>query len=253
MAAKKTSKANSEAYESTSKSMGPQTTRRPSVILLSGGLDSSANLAFTEFFDEPILALTLDYGQRSSRQEILAAQKIADYYQVPHRVVGLPWLGELGGSALTQKDQSLPQLKLSELDHEKVTREAAKAVWVPNRNGLFINVAAAIAESMKAAQVVVGFNKEEAATFPDNSSAFLGVSTLSLKYSTATGVKVGCYTDMMTKPEIVQALENLSLRHGYKKFPYHLVWSCYEGGSEPCNNCESCKRLERALASVKKL
>lgn len=226
---------------------GPENTRRKSIVLLSGGLDSSANLAFTEYFDEPALAITVDYGQRAAAQEIKAAQAIAQYYGVPHKVIGLPWLGALGGSALTSQDQLVPKLKTSELDHLQTTQKSAQAVWVPNRNGVLINVAAAIAESMKAKQVVVGFNKEEAATFPDNSSQFLGVITLSLRYSTANGVKVGCYSDMMNKTEIVNALLNLSESHCKKPFPFHLVWSCYESGEKPCGECESCKRFERAL------
>lgn len=219
----------------------PMMTRRKSIILLSGGLDSSANLAFTDYFDEPTLALTIDYGQKAAPAEIKAAAKMAKYYGVEHQVLDLKWLGALGGSALTSASMVVPQLKTSELDNEVVTKDSAKQVWVPNRNGVLINVAAAIAESKKAQQVVVGFNKEEAATFPDNSSQFLGVATLSLKYSTGNGVKVACYTDMMVKKEIVQALRNLP-----KEFPFKDVWSCYLNGDKPCGECESCKRFARA-------
>jgi len=221
------------------------------VILLSGGLDSSANLAFADYFDEVVLALTVDYGQRAVQPELEAAKKFADYYQVPHRVLDLRWLGALGGSALTSDTIAVPQLKTAELDDAKVTADTAKAVWVPNRNGLLINAAAAIAESMNAHQVVVGFNKEEAATFPDNSSQFLGVASLSLRYSTRNGVKVACYTDMMVKTEIVQALQNLP-----KRFPFEFVWSCYTGGGaagrhfKMCGECESCKRFLRATEGV---
>jgi 7-cyano-7-deazaguanine synthase len=158
----------------------------------------------------------------------------------------LKWLGELGGSALTSKAQGIPTLSTHELDHLPTTQKTASSVWVPNRNGLFINVAAAIAESMGIQQVVVGFNKEEAATFPDNSSQFLGVATLGLKYSTRNGVKVISYTEMMVKTEIVESLKNLP-----KAFPFDLVWSCYAGGDEPCGVCESCKRLERAVGGVR--
>lgn len=222
--------------------------RRKSVILLSGGLDSSANLAFTEYFDEPSLAVTVDYGQRAAKPEIEAAKKLCDYYGIRHQILDLKWLGGLGGSALTSTGIEVPKIEANQLDNLKVASETAKKVWVPNRNGVLINAAAAIAESIGAAQVVVGFNKEEAATFPDNSSQFLGVATLSLRYSTATGVKVGCYTDMMDKTEIVQALRNLP-----KKFPFEYVWSCYHDGTKTggkmCGECESCRRFLRATTS----
>lgn len=219
----------------------PQPTRRKSLILLSGGLDSSANLAFAVYFDEPVLALTIDYGQRAAIAEIAAAKKIAAYYGIEHQVFDLKWLGALGGSALTTSTIAVPEIASTKLDDLATAKESAKQVWVPNRNGLFINVAAAIAESKKIQQVVVGFNKEEAITFPDNSSQFLGVATLSLKYSTSNGVKVACYTDMMDKTEIVQALRNLE-----KPFPFELVWSCYHQGEKMCGKCESCQRYMRA-------
>lgn len=221
--------------------------RRKSVILLSGGLDSSANLAFAEHFDEPVLALTFDYGQRAVQREIEAASQFCRYYGLKHQVLDLRWLGALGGSALTSTSIAVPKMDAGELDNLKVATETARQVWVPNRNGVLINAAAAIAESLGAAQVVVGFNKEEAATFPDNSSQFLGVASLSLRYSTSNHVKVACYTDMMDKTEIVQALRNLP-----KPFPFEHVWSCYHDGTQTggkmCGECESCRRYLRATA-----
>ena len=219
----------------------PQPARRKSLILLSGGLDSAANLAFTAYFDEPVLALTVDYGQRAAQPEIEASKKLAAYYGVEHQVLDLKWLGGLGGSALTSQSIQVPEMATAKLDDLVTAKETAKQVWVPNRNGVLINVAAAIAESKKIQQVVVGFNKEESVTFPDNSSQFLSVATLSLKYSTSNGVKVACYTDMMVKTEIVQALRNLE-----KPFPFEMVWSCYHGGEKMCGKCESCQRFIRA-------
>jgi 7-cyano-7-deazaguanine synthase len=218
-----------------------EASRLKSVILLSGGLDSSANLAFAHHFDDPVLALTVNYGQKAWPGEKKASEAFARHYRVPHRVLDLTWLGALGGSALTATGLTVPTLGDDKLDDLATTKKTAAQVWVPNRNGLFINAAAAIAESMGAQQVVVGFNKEEAATFPDNSAQFLGVATLALRYSTRNGVKVVSYTEMMVKSEIVEALGNLT-----ELFPFELVWSCYEGGSSPCGKCESCKRLERA-------
>jgi 7-cyano-7-deazaguanine synthase len=212
-----------------------------SLILLSGGLDSSANLAFARYFDDPVLALTIDYGQKAAVSELRASASISRHYGVPHRTLDLKWLGGLGGSALTSGGLSVPPLAASELDDLAVTRKTAAQVWVPNRNGLFINAAAAIAESMGVQQVVVGFNREEAATFPDNSAQFLGVSTLALRYSTRNGVKVVSYTEMMDKVEIVAALGRLQ-----EPFPFEMVWPCYEGGARPCGQCESCRRFERA-------
>lgn len=216
-----------------------------SVVLLSGGLDSAANLALCSHFDAPVLALTADYGQQAAPREIAAARGLAAHYQVPHKVLDLRWLGALGGSALTDTALGLPELKRTELDDPEVTRGSAKAVWVPNRNGVLINAAAAHAETLGAERVVVGFNREEAATFPDNSTAFLRCITESLAYSSSNRVQAHCYTDTLDKREIVA-----ELKRRVPGFPFDAVWSCYRGGEKPCGKCESCGRLRRALEAA---
>lgn len=217
--------------------------KKRSVILFSGGLDSTANLALCREFDIPVLALTANYGQRSAQQEIRAAQKLCQYLDIPHQTVDLTWLGNLGGSALTG-NSAIPKLTLEELDQEEKTRATAKAVWVPNRNGVLINVAAAYAERLGAQHVVVGFNIEEAATFPDNSIEYLKRANEALTFSTANGVQVASYTASWDKKRIVEELKTL-----HPKFPFDLIWSCYHGEPTPCGTCESCQRFARATSS----
>lgn len=222
----------------------PQATSKnnASVVLLSGGLDSAANLAFCREHDMPVLALTARYGQRAQDREVEAAKKLCEYYKVEHQILELPWVGALGGSSLTESAMKLPELKRNELDNREITEKTAKSVWVPNRNGILINAAAAYAERLGAARVVVGFNSEEAVTFPDNSEEFLKRATRSLEYSTSNHVSVFCYTTAMNKTQIVHELRKLK-----PAFPFDRIWSCYLGGEKPCGKCESCQRQERAL------
>lgn len=215
-----------------------------SVLLLSGGLDSAANLALCAERDEAVLALTVDYGQRAFEPELRAARSLCEYYGVRHERLDLRWLGRLGGSSLTSYEQDVPQIATHLLDDARTTQATAKAVWVPNRNGVLINVAAAYAERLGAARVVVGFNAEEAATFPDNSAEFLRRSSDALAYSSGQGaVSVHCYTTDWDKKRIVAELRGLTTH----PFPFDRIWSCYHGGSTPCGSCESCRRLARAL------
>jgi 7-cyano-7-deazaguanine synthase len=216
--------------------------RRKSVILLSGGLDSAANLALCALKDEPVLAITANYGQRAAEREIAAARRLCKRYGVRHELVDLKWLGALGGSALTVATDSVPELARDQLDNAEVTVGSAKAVWVPNRNGILINVAAAYAERQGASRVVVGFNREEAATFPDNSVAFVRLASESLGLSTANQVEVFSYTAELDKREIVRELLRVD-----PAFPFGDVWSCYHGGSMVCEHCESCQRYSRAM------
>jgi 7-cyano-7-deazaguanine synthase len=172
---------------------------------------------------------------------------LARHYDVEHRIVDLRWLGELGGSALTDRSKAVPELKSTELDQMNTITQTAAAVWIPNRNGVLIQVAAAFAERRGAEQVVVGFNREEATTFPDNTVDFLERSTRALELSTSTQVRVACYTATFDKTEIVRALR--SLKSPQTEFPFGKIWSCYEGADEPCGRCESCQRLKRALGN----
>jgi 7-cyano-7-deazaguanine synthase len=215
--------------------------KRKSVLLLSGGLDSAANLAFCHEQDQPVLALTAAYGQKAALKEIEAARQLSQYYQVKHQVIDLAWLGGISHSSLTQDRQEIPQLRANQLDDAVLTRKTAASVWVPNRNGLLIHFAAAFAESLGAESVIVGFNREEAATFPDNSLDYLNRVTSALALSTANQVRVESYTVHWDKKQIVHQLQNLS-----KRFPMEFVWSCYEGREVHCGSCESCQRFIRA-------
>lgn len=216
--------------------------KTPSIVLLSGGLDSSANLAMACAKDTVVLALHVDYGQRAEGPEWRASQKLCEYYGVKLEKITIPWLGALGGSSLTDRSKDVPELHRSELDTLDRIQETAKSVWVPNRNGVLLNIAAAYAERFRATRVIVGFNREEATTFPDNSEAFLDQATKALSFSTMNGVEIFCYTTRMDKVEICEALKLLP-----KPFPHSLVWSCYHSGSRPCGKCESCGRHDRAM------
>ena len=202
------------------------------VAILSGGLDSTVSLAAATRKMDVVLALTFDYGQRAAKREREAAGKIARHYRIPHRVIEVPWLASLTGTALVNRRAALPRNEMSE--------RSAKAVWVPNRNGVFIEIAAAHAESMGAARLITGFNREEAVTFPDNSPAYVDAVNRALSFSTSTGVRVVSYTGALDKRGIVRLGRRLGA-------PLDLIWPCYEGGRRWCGECESCLRSLRAI------
>jgi 7-cyano-7-deazaguanine synthase len=214
------------------------------IALLSGGLDSTVAAAHAVKHDGLDLALTVDYGQRSAARELAAAAAIARKLGVAHRSVAAPFVGdcsgEPGGSALLDRGRSIPERKPEELDLPAESQEDARAVWVPNRNGLLINIAACCAESAGFGRIIVGFNAEEAASFPDNSHDFLEAATAALAYSTLNGVVVESPTVGLDKTGVVR----LGLEIGA---PLELIWSCYREGPAHCWKCPSCLRLKRAF------
>lgn len=211
-----------------------------SIVLLSGGLDSTVSLSQALREGGVKLCLTFDYGQRARLREIESSARIANYYKLRHRVITLPFLAEITFTSLVNTEEKVPEPDAKDLDHSGKMDGTARAVWVPNRNGLFINIAAAFAESMGCSHVVTGFNAEEARTFPDNSRDYLLAVNSALSFSTLNGVRVVSYTQMLDKVEIVKLGKRLGS-------PLELVWPCYFGGEKLCGRCESCLRYMRAV------
>lgn len=209
------------------------------IVLLSGGLDSVVSLAVLDKEIDFKLALTFNYGQKSFKNEALASKRIADFYKIEHKIIELDWLKNITNTKLVA-DGEVPQIGTGCLDDKVLTQESCKNVWVPNRNGLFINIAACYADSFGYDKIVIGANKEEAATFSDNSKEFIQNINLSLKKSTMNKVEVTAPLIDFEKREIIQkGLENNA--------PLELINSCYVGGEKHCGTCESCSRLKRAL------
>lgn len=211
-----------------------------SILILSGGLDSTVSSWIAREESVPILALTFDYGQKASAREQEAAGKTAARLNVPHRILALPWLKELTNTALVSPKENLPKINVKDLDDPLRSRKSAEAVWVPNRNGVFLNISAAYAESLGAEILVTGFNAEEGITFPDNSAPFVRAADEFFWYSTQKKIRVVSFTLPWNKPKIAQKAKELGV-------PLQDLWFCYDGGRKPCRTCESCLRAFRAF------
>ncbi len=203
-----------------------------SIILLSGGLDSlvCAGLCHEKYNIE--LALTFDYGQKSLQNEINASKKICKHYNIKnHKVIKLDWLKDITASAIVS-EKPLPKGVVSD--------KSLESVWVPNRNGLFLNIAAAFADSDNYSHIIIGANREEAKAFPDNSDIFIRRLNAAFEYSTRVKPKVLTPLIKYDKNDIVRvALEN--------SVPLELAYSCYDSKKEHCGECESCIRFIKAL------
>jgi len=214
-----------------------------SIVLLSGGLDSAVSLGQALREGEVKLCLTFDYGQRARLKEINSSAEIAAFYKLKHRVVALTFLRDITSTSLVNTGEPVPEPEESNLDHMDKMAETARSVWVPNRNGVFVNIAAAFAEAMDAGQVVTGFNAEEAKSFPDNSREYLQSCNRALSFSTLKGIRLVSYTQMLHKVDIVRLGKRLGT-------PFQHLWPCYFGGDELCGRCESCKRYYRAMKAA---
>ncbi|MEO0160979.1 MAG: 7-cyano-7-deazaguanine synthase QueC [candidate division WOR-3 bacterium] len=196
-----------------------------SIILLSGGLDSTVSAAIAAKKTRPLFALTIDYGQRAAGMEILASSRICRALKIKHKIIKLPFFKEFKKCSLITDYRSPTNLK---------------DIWVPNRNALFINIAACFAEYYNADLIVTGFNLEEAREFPDNTKDFINAINRTLQFSTLNKVKVVSYVANYTKREIYK----LGLKYNA---PMQHIYSCYLGGKKMCGKCPSCLKLKDAI------
>lgn len=214
--------------------------KKKSIVLLSGGLDSSVNLYWALRETEILKVLTFNYGQRAAEKEIAAASWLCREHNLNHQVIDLTWFREFTRTSLVDREMNVPVGEQIQPEDLSTSKESATAVWVPNRNGIFLNVAAGFAEGLGADMVVPGFNAEEAVTFADNSKAFCKALEKSFSFSTEKGIDVECHTIDLDKKEIVALAMELGL-------PLGRLWPCYLAEEQLCGRCESCQRFYLAL------
>ena len=203
------------------------------VVLLSGGVDSTV-LMYSLVEDYRVWPLTVSYGQRHDR-EIFAARNVCaargDWLLVRWKHLDLSNLRALLPSALTDSRQSVPEGKY---DKETMSRTV-----VPNRNMIFLAVAAGYAEGLGAEYVAYAAHANDRAIYADCRPEF--VRSVGETIKLGTGGKVSLLEPFVnkTKVEIVRLGKSLVV-------PFRLCWSCYEGKERPCLRCGTC--VERTLA-----
>lgn len=214
------------------------------LVCLSGGLDSTVSLYWACKNYDHVEAAFFNYGQKAYESEKKAVQFFSKELGFKVKEFDLRFLKDFSASALNKENLEVPSGDDVNIEDEGASIKTAQAVWVPNRNGLFINVAASYAESQGVAHLVLGFNKEEAQTFPDNSKEFIEAVNGALNFSTQNRVQVVSPTLHLGKIEIVSMGRKLGV-------DFSKVWPCYKSGAMICGQCESCKRFLRAQRSLR--
>ena len=211
---------------------------KKAISVLSGGLDCTvATSVYAKEYD--IHAITFNYGQKAFEQELRASKAICEKMGFEHTIINLPWLAEISNSTLNT-DEDIPEVCEDDLDDIKKSSETASSVWVPARNMVFTSIATSFAESIGAEIIIVGWDAEEAATFPDNSKEFLNAFNELIKIGSPENIKIEAPAIDLNKEEIVK----LGLEVGA---PMEISYSCYSGRDKHCGVCESCMRRKRGF------
>jgi len=214
---------------------------KKAISVMSGGLDCTVATSVYDK-DYEIHAITFNYGQKASEQEIKASGKICEKMGWNHYVVDLPWLAQISNSSLNTSEE-IPEVTEEDLNNIEKSSETASNVWVPARNTVFTSIALSYAESIGAEIIIVGWNGEEGETFPDNSKEYLEEFNELIEVGSPDKIRIEAPAIDLNKEEIVE----LGIEVGA---PMELSYSCYKGEEKPCGVCESCMRRKRAFKKM---
>lgn len=221
---------------------------KKAVVLSSGGLDSTTCLALAvhNVGAENVTSLAFKYGQVHSK-ELEASQAVSDYYKVEHIVLDIASIFQYNHtcSLLQHTDSQIPEESYVQQISESSNGQLS--TYVPFRNGLMLSCAASVAMSLypeDEVELYLGAHADDAAgnAYPDCSVSF--IFRMAGALNEGTYHKITLYTPFMdmTKSDVVRTGTKLDV-------PYHLTWSCYQGGDKPCGKCGTCRDRLKAFRS----
>ncbi len=198
------------------------------VVILSGGMDSTtaAYIAKSRGFD--LIAVHFDYRQRTQTKERQAFEAVCDALGVAERyVIDLPFFAQIGASALTDSSIDVPTHGIE---------PGVPVTYVPFRNGIFLSIAAAIAEKEGAEAIFIGVVEEDSSGYPDCREDFIAAMERAIDLGTKVETQISIETPLvhLKKEDIVKT----AVKYGV---PLELTWSCYQSEEEACGVCDSCR------------
>jgi 7-cyano-7-deazaguanine synthase len=175
-----------------------------------------------------IIALHFNYGQKTETRELESAKKIAKSLNAKRFVeLDLHFIKDIGGSALTDSSIEVPKGGLE---------EGIPVTYVPFRNGIFLSIAAALAEKEGAEAIYIGVVEEDSSGYPDCSDSFIQKLEAAIDEGTKPETKITLKTPLvhLRKEQIVGEAAALNV-------PLADTWSCYESEDKACGVCDSCR------------
>jgi len=201
---------------------------KKSVVILSGGMDSMLCTALEIAAKHDVIAVHFNYTQRTMQKELEAFRAITSYFNITNTYeIDLDFFAQIGASALTDSSIDVPKHGIE---------EGIPVTYVPFRNGIFLSIAASIAEKESAQAIVIGAVEEDSSGYPDCSDAFLHAlnSSINLGTKPTTSISIERPLVHLKKEQIVQEALKLNA-------PLQLTWSCYERSDKACGVCDSCR------------
>ncbi len=201
------------------------------VSIVSGGMDSTLATAIAQQEGYEIIAVHFNYGQRTEQKELACFREIVKAMDIKeHYEIDLPFFEQIGASALTDNSIAVPTGGIE---------EGVPVTYVPFRNGIFLSIAAAIAEKHGAEALFIGVVEEDSSGYPDCRERYITKMEEAINLGTKeeTHIEIKMPLVALKKRQIVQKAIELGV-------PLEYTWSCYQDETYACGVCDSC-RLRR--------
>ena len=201
---------------------------KTAVCIISGGMDSALSAKMAELEGYEIIALHFNYGQRTETKEVECFRKVtASVSAVKSYEIDLPFFEQIGASALTDKSIDVPTDGIE---------EGVPVTYVPFRNGIFLSIAAAVAEKHGAEALFIGVVEEDSSGYPDCRESYIEQMQKAINLGTKeeTHLEIKMPLVALKKSEIVQKSLELGV-------PLESTWSCYKFEEKACGVCDSCR------------
>lgn len=213
---------------------------KKALVLSSGGVDSTTCISFAikELGAENVITVSVFYGQKHSK-ELEYAEKVAKFYGVEHKIIDLSNTHIMDDSncpLLSNSTEAIPEMSYAEQIEKN--GEGMVKTYVPFRNGLMLSAVSALAMALfpeDEVDIYLGAHADDAAgeAYADCSEAFTDAMNSAISIGTYNKVHLRAPLVNLNKASVVK----LGLELGT---PYHLTWSCYNGGEKPCGKCGTC-------------
>jgi 7-cyano-7-deazaguanine synthase len=211
--------------------------REKTVIILSGGMDSTTLLYDLISQGSEVTAITFDYGQRH-RKEIESAKATCKSLNAPQKIISLPIFREIAYSSCLTGDDTVPEGHYAE--------ESMRKTVVHNRNMVLLSIAAAYALNIEASTLFYGAHAGDHTIYPDCRPEFVAAMREAFLICDWNPLILKAPYLFLTKGEIVKRGTDLGV-------DYSLTWTCYKGGERACGKCGSCtERLEAFTTAGRK-